>query len=125
MGMDLKSKVGGEFSFSTIGWSFYLNLAAIYGWESVGTLPPSDWNDSRPWEGAYDWNAGQCVAEKDACGLANALDSYLADPNRKEQAENLASQFSEIGIPINLPDSDSEFVHSFIMFARNGAFEIW
>ncbi|WP_249061549.1 hypothetical protein [Xanthomonas nasturtii] len=125
MGVDLKNKAGTEFYFSTIGWSFYLNLASIYGWKPEGTSPPPDWIDRRPWGSHYDWNAGQSVADSDARELAAALGRYLVDPHRYEREPLIAKKFSEAGISVAVPNSEDAFIEKFVVFAKSGAFEIW
>ncbi|WP_349656639.1 hypothetical protein [Xanthomonas sp. 10-10] len=125
MGVDLKNKAGTEFYFSTVGWSFYLNLASVYGWKPEGTSPPLDWINTDPWGAHYDWNAGQSVAESDARELTAALGRYLSDPNRTERALDIAKKFEEIGVFVAIPDSEDGFIEKFIAFARGGAFEIW
>ncbi|MBB5866584.1 hypothetical protein TR80_002985 [Xanthomonas campestris] len=125
MGVDLKNKAGTEFHFSTIGWSFYLNLASVYGWKPEGTSPPIDWIDREPWGAHYDWNAGQSVADSDARELAAALGRYVADPHGSERALSIAKKFEEAGISVTAPSSDDEFIGDFIDFARSGTFEIW
>ncbi|WP_269532839.1 hypothetical protein [Chitinimonas sp. BJYL2] len=128
MSVELCNVQGEKFRFSTIGWAFYLNLAAIYyGWDKVGTLPPKEWGETDGnWEGAYDWNAGQIVAQQDSFNLSVALESYLADPNGKVTAKELATGLSEaIGIEVSADENDDEYIASFIKFARLGDFQIW
>lgn len=128
MSMDLRNKNGNEFCFSTIGWAFYINLAAIlYGWEKSGTQAPKEWNASEgPWQGAYDWNAGQIVVTQDALAFAEALEIYLADPQGKLNAKGLAKEFSEaVGCEVSVDENDDEYIRSFIEFAKSGEFEVW
>lgn len=128
MSVDLRNSTGQELSFSTIGWAFYLNLAAVvYGWEKVGTLAPHAWAASDgPWEGAYDWNAGQIVTRRDASALADALDEYLADPGGRVKASEVAEEIGRIiGSEITVDENDRPFIRGFIEFARFGEFEIW
>ena len=128
MGVDLRNSTGGAFRFSTIGWAFYLNLAAIlYGWKKAGTRAPAQWNDSEgPWPGAYDWNAGQIVSADDAASFAAALERYLGDDRRNEKAVALAKDLSRyIGTEIQVTPNDADYIRSFVQFARGGEFEIW
>ena len=128
MSIDLRNGHGEEFSFSTIDWAFYLNLAAIhYGWRAAGTLPPDGWDGSEgPWQGAYDWNAGQQVTTQDALGFALALERYLADPKRKECAKDLAEGLSQaVGFEVTADDDDVKLIVPFVRFAKTGGFSIW
>lgn len=128
MSVDLQSTNGTDFSFSALGWAFYLNLAEIcYDWEKAGTLQPIEWSSSEgPWEGAYDWNAGQLVTLDDASGLAAALEAYLADPEGVDVANALAQDLGKVvGAEITLHVDDRAFVERFVQFARQGEFRIW
>jgi hypothetical protein len=128
MSVDLRNEAGREFYFSTIGWAFYLNLAAIhYGWNKSGTQPPRECASSEgPWLGAYDWNAGQIVTARDAKGLAEALAKYLADPNGKSKAKALAQELEKvIGTDVSIDEEDDTYINSFIEYANCGGFEIW
>ena len=128
MSIDLRNDAGKEFCFSTIGWAFYLNLAAIhYGWEKSGTQPPKDWAaSSGPWSGAYDWNAGQIVTAQDAKSYAEALAKYLADPAGKSKAKALAQELGKvIGVDVSVDENDATYISSFIEYANSGGFEIW
>jgi len=128
LSVDLRNDAGKEFYFSTIGWAFYLNLAAIhYGWKQSGTRPPREWPASEgPWSGAYDWNAGQIVTAQDAKAYADALAKYLADPRGKEKAQALAQELAKaIGVDVSADENDDTYVNSFIEYANSGGFEIW
>ncbi len=128
MSVDLRNGKGEEFSFTTIGWALYLNLAAVmYGWEKLGTLPPREWlGSNEPWEGAYDWNAGQVVAQSDASALADALEMYLADPDGRANVLEVAAEIGRIvGIEITVDEIDRSTIEAFVTFARSGEFEIW
>jgi hypothetical protein len=128
MSVDLRNSTGQELSFSTMGWALYLNLAAVmYHWEKAGTLAPQAWAASDgPWEGAYDWNAGQIVTAKDAGALADALEEYLADPAGREKIVEVADDIGRlIGTKITVDENDSSFIRPLIDFARLGEFEIW
>ncbi|WP_284195624.1 hypothetical protein [Chitinimonas prasina] len=126
--MDLRNKHGQEFYFTTIGWAFYINLAILhYGWEAIGTVAPRNWDgDKSPWQGEYDWNAGQVVAAQDAIAFAIALNAYIADPAREEKKALLAKMFhEEAGISVELDVDDRELITAFIEFALKGEFETW
>lgn len=129
MSVDLRRMNGEEFSFSTINWAIYLNIAAIaYDWPKAGTQPPESWSaEDGEWVGAYDWNAGQTVTETDAAALADALASYLSDPNKNEVLQEMIEGISEaIGFEIEVsPDDDRDYIASFVQFARSGAFQVW
>lgn len=128
MSVDLRNKNGEKFYFSTTGWMFYLNLAAVgYCWERQGTSAPDDWpGDGEAWSSAYDWNAGQKVEDSDALQLSKSLGRYLADPNGKELAQNIASEIGEmVGFEIQVDANDNEYIASFIRFAEQGGFQVW
>jgi hypothetical protein len=128
MSVDLRNAAGDEFSISTIGWAFYLNLASLgYGWQEAGTRAPVGWpQEEGPWTGAYDWNAGQIVSNEDARSFAAALRQYLEDPKRKENAAALAVDLGRaIGCEVTLEEDDADLVRRLIAFAGKGEFEIW
>lgn len=128
MSVDLRNSDGEEFSFSTIGWAFYLNLAAIhYGWRRAGTQPPDGWSESEgAWQGAYDWNAGQRVTTQDAAEFSFALERYLADPQGKERAKALAIELSQaVGFEVAANQDDDKEIGSFVRYAKRGGFSIW
>ena len=128
MSYDLRNRHDEEFYFSTISWAFYLNLASIYyGWKKAGTLAPSAWDKSgEPWQGAYDWNAGQIVTTEDSKALAASLEAWLNDEQLHEEANELAKGLSEaLRYEITFDHSDVGHIQSFINFARRGQFEIW
>jgi hypothetical protein len=128
MGVDLRNNRGDEFSFATIGWAFYLNLAAVaYGWGRRGTRPPRAWTTADgQWQGAYDWNAGQIVDAEDAADLARALEEYLDDPDGPAIALEVASDIGRIiGTKLTVDEGDKVFLVPFIAFARDGEFEVW
>jgi hypothetical protein len=67
MGVDL---TGGA-SFSPSSWRSCLDVAAAFGWEPAGTIPPSDIEGE--WDGSYLSNSSQSVTDADARELARAL----------------------------------------------------
>lgn len=128
MSVDLRRKNGEEFSFSTIGWALYLNVAAVsYDWPKAGTRQPEEWSsEDGAWAGAYDWNAGQTVVEGDASALASALARYLSDPAKDQVLRRIAGEIGEIiGVELDVSDDDREFITSFVQFANQGEFQVW
>lgn len=128
MSVDLRRKDGKEFSFSTIGWALYLNIAAVgYNWPKAGTQQPEKWSvNDGPWTGAYDWNAGQTVTEADALALASALERYLTDPAKEQVLRSIASDIGNIiGIELDVSNDDRDHIASFVQFASQGEFQIW
>lgn len=63
-------------------WVKALELARMYGWRPMGTLPPSQHDLQRlnaEWDGTYLTNEGQRVVAEDALSLAEALRKSLDD----------------------------------------------
>ena len=64
-------------------WKKVLQLASFYGWQPLGTNPPSMYR--RPermpayWRGSYFKREGQSVSTEDASSLALALEKALDD----------------------------------------------
>lgn len=59
-----------------------LELAEIYGWQPLGTQPPSghDFRElNAEWDGNYLTNDGQIIRAQDALSLANAVEKALDD----------------------------------------------
>ena len=75
----------GEFAFAARSWTLLLALAARYGWQPAGTLPPdpeyfNDYDgDPVDWDGHYFPANGQEMTADDAHRLADALERALAD----------------------------------------------
>ena len=68
--------------FSRQFWSKALDLAELYGWQSIGTEPPSthDFHElNAEWDGNYLTNDGQMIKANDALSLATALENALKD----------------------------------------------
>jgi hypothetical protein len=69
-------------TFSRQFWSKAIELARLYGWEPMGTLPPSGFDFYTPvadWHGTYLTNDGQTVKTADAIRLGLALERSLGD----------------------------------------------
>jgi hypothetical protein len=67
-------------TFSRQFFAKALDLAELYGWQPMGTEPPSvyDFHKLRAeWEGGYFTNDGQMIKAEDARSLANALERAL------------------------------------------------
>ena len=89
-------------TLSKESWYRILSLARFYGWQPLGTLPPSIHNLRKPalgsgiqkrWDGNYLRNEGQAVREEDAFALAVALQMSMDDipdvnPERGTDAED-------------------------------------
>jgi hypothetical protein len=77
--------------FSRQSWTKALELARLYGWEPMGTLPPSFFNSyqlNAVWSGTYLTNDGQVVKAEDAYLLAAALEKSLHKiPNINNQID--------------------------------------
>ena len=68
--------------FSRQSWAKALELARMYGWQPMGTHPPSFHNFhllNADWHGAYLTNDSQTVKAEDALALADALQKSLDD----------------------------------------------
>lgn len=68
--------------FSRQSWTKALELARLYGWKPMGTLPPFLHNFhelNADWNGTYLTNDGQTVKAEDAHALAVALERSLKD----------------------------------------------
>jgi hypothetical protein len=76
-------------TFSRQFWSKAIELARLYGWKPMGTLPPSGFDfykEVADWHGTYLTNDGQTVKNADAIWLADALEKSLdniSDANTK------------------------------------------
>lgn len=126
--MSIELKRGAHvFDFSTIGWAFYLNIAHRYGWKGEGTKAPRVWpQDHGQWDHSYDSNCGQIMTGSDAMELAHALQRYLLDPHRSLVTRELVDAFqSEVGLQVEVPADEGEFLTSAIQFLQGGELEIW
>jgi hypothetical protein len=68
--------------FSRQFWAKALELARLYGWQPLGTLPTPRLDFSKlgaDWHGVYLTNDGQIVSAEDAYALAAALERSLED----------------------------------------------
>ncbi len=68
--------------FSRQFWSKALDLAELYGWQPLGTQPPSVYDFHQlnaEWDGTYFTNDGQMIKAQDASSLAAALEKALED----------------------------------------------
>jgi hypothetical protein len=69
-------------TFSKQFWAKALELAQCYGWQPMGTQPPSQidfYQLGTEWDGRYFTNDGQTVKAEDAHSLAAALERSLDD----------------------------------------------
>ncbi len=63
-------------------WAKALELARLYGWQPMGTLPPAIYDFHQletEWLGTYLTNDGQTVKAEDAYAFATALQKSLKD----------------------------------------------
>lgn len=63
-------------------WPKAMELACLYGWRPLGTVPPRSYDFSQlnaEWDGTYLTNDGQLVKSEDALSLATALSQALDD----------------------------------------------
>jgi hypothetical protein len=69
-------------TFSRQFFAKALNLAELYGWQPMGTEPPSVYDFHKlcaEWDGGYLTNDGQMIKAEDARSMANALEKALND----------------------------------------------
>ena len=137
MGYDLTSESGDTLRFNGAGWALLLNVAEAYGWQPLGSLPPTDC--SGDWDGTYDANEGQIVSREDAKNLADALTQAQNDPDRTAREKQISAEINKelMQVEIELfgeeainPDEYPEIVcdaatlERFITFLRKGSFTI-
>lgn len=85
-------------TFSRQFWAKALELAECYGWQPMGTRPPSHidfYQLSAEWDGRYFTNDGQVVKGEDALSLAAALERSLEDISDANPPMDWASPFSQ------------------------------
>jgi hypothetical protein len=83
-------------TFSRQFWSKALELARLYGWRPMGTLPPSIQDLHKldvEWSGTYLTNDGQTVRVEDARSLAAALERSLYDIPALDKKIDWSSKF--------------------------------
>ncbi|HET9907781.1 MAG TPA: hypothetical protein VFQ23_14115 [Anaerolineales bacterium] len=90
-------------TFSRQFWSKALALAELYGWQPMGTEPPSehDFDEiNAEWDGTYLTNDGQMIKAQDALSLAFALQNALKDiPGAKIPVALNAGFWMEADLP--------------------------
>ena len=131
MSFELHNERGERFEFTSRHWGYYLNLAAKYGWEATGTVPPDGMANPERWSKTYDSNDGQWVSEADAKALAKALQAALDDPDRiqrlaaEAQAESEAlSQATGRPCHVRVQTNDAEYIRQMFEFFNKGRFKI-
>lgn len=101
-------------TFSKQFWAKALELAQLYGWEPLGTNPPSyiDFYEfCAEWDGRYLTNDGQTVKAEDARSLAAALEQALNDiPDEERAADWNAVLRLEDDLPEWLSPEEQEFI---------------
>lgn len=83
-------------TFSRQSWTKALELARLYGWKPMGTLPPPVhvfYKAEADWNGTYLTNDGQTVRAEDACCLAAALERSLNDIPQANHSIDWTSKF--------------------------------
>jgi hypothetical protein len=83
-------------TFSRQFWAKALELARLYGWQPMGTLPPSIqdlYKLDAEWSGTYLTNDGQTVRVEDARSLAAALERSLDDIPALDKKIDWSSKF--------------------------------
>ena len=90
-------------TFSRQFWSKALALAELYGWQPMGTEPPSEHDFGEmnaEWDGTYLTNDGQIVKANDASSLAAALEKALDGiPNTKTHISLNTGFWMEADLP--------------------------
>ena len=113
MGVDLCGK--GTASLNWDAWRSCLNVAQLFGWAPMETLPPADYPVD--WRGSYYFNECQTVSAPDARALASAL-FRAVDAVRGNQRLTIkqAAALSEASLDMMVELAD---------LARKGAFRIY
>ena len=101
-------------TFSRQFWAKALELAQSYGWEPLGTRPPSQldfYELCAEWDGRYLTNDGQTVNAEDARSLAAALEKSLEDIPNENTPTDWNSMFQpEDDLPEWLSPEEREFI---------------
>ena len=101
-------------TFSRQSWAKALELARIYGWQPLGTKPPSmiDFYElGAEWSGTYLTNDGQVVKAEDARSLAAALEKALVDiPETRHPGDWSPSFWLEDDLPEWLSPYEKEII---------------
>jgi hypothetical protein len=101
-------------TFSKQFWAKALELAQLYGWEPLGTHPPSHldfYELCAEWDGRYLTNDGQLVKEEDAHSLAAALEQAMNDIPDEELTTDWNFVFQmEDELPEWLSPEEREFI---------------
>ena len=130
MGYTLISiKTRDDIHLNMSAWGPVLRLANQYGWEPMGTEKPT-WDFYEgvcldDWNGTYFSNDGQTVSSVDAQGIADALESALAEMRKpKNPGEPKSESASERDSVFSGPEGE-ELVEVVIDFCKKGAFRIF
>jgi hypothetical protein len=133
LGVDLISQDGETFDLPNAAWALCLNLAEVYGWRPLGTLPPPE-EDPAVWDGCYDASAGQTVTLDDAEAFAVAIRSARDDLERDAVVRQLARDLTDAirqasGIAsasVSAPEVAvlDKLLDSLLAFLRRGSFRI-
>ena len=99
---------------SSQSWAKVLELARFYGWQPIGTRPPSiyDFHSlNADWSGTYLTNDGQIVKTEDATSLAYALQKSLDDiPDVNLEVDWNAKYWFEDDTPEWLSPEEKEMI---------------
>jgi len=100
--------------FSSQSWAKALELAQFYGWQPMGTRPPSIYDFqslNADWSGTYLTNDGQIVKTEDAKSLAYALQKSLDDiPDANIELDWDAKHLFEDDTPEWLSPEEKELI---------------
>ncbi len=100
--------------FSRQHWAKALELARLYGWQPMGTRPPSmvDFRIlNADWDGTYLTNDGQVIKAEDALSLAVALEKALDDiPDDNIEMDWNPKFWIEDDLPEWLSPEEKEFI---------------
>jgi hypothetical protein len=101
-------------TFSRQSWTKALELARLYGWQPMGTLPPAIhdfYKLEADWSGTYLTNDGQTVRAEDAYWIAAALERSLdAIPNVNHKIDWTSRFWLEDDLPEWLSPDERELI---------------
>ncbi len=130
MSIAVINKKGQFLEFSGHGWTMYLRMAELYGWQPAGTKKPQGYGFFKKWNGCYDVSYRQMVVNNDAANLSMAIKNALNCPEfdnkiremEKQEKEHVSSKVSE-EIARSLEISfDKVLFADFANFCDNGEF---
>jgi hypothetical protein len=131
MGFDLHGR-GGHFRCGGFGWAFCLRVAHEFGWEPAGTKLTEASPDAQheafaeqaaAWQGGYDSNDWQEVADEDAKAIAAALDRAIEARTKAPPAQEEDALFP-VDDPVARMEDENALLKRLADFARHGSFVI-